>query len=48
VGVHIYVFNALQLYVFKRYDFLSMYAFRLVYYLHWHVVWGYMRLQLLF
>ena len=29
VGVHIYVFNALQLYVFKRYDFLSMYAFRL-------------------
>jgi hypothetical protein len=48
VGVHIYVFNALQLYVFKRYDFLSMYAFRLVYYLHWHIVWGYVRLQLLF
>jgi hypothetical protein len=31
-----------------RYGFLSMYAFRLVYYLHWHIVWGYLRLQLLF
>jgi hypothetical protein len=48
VGLHVYVFNALQLYVFKRYDFLSMFAFRLVYYLHWHIVWGYVRLQLLF
>jgi hypothetical protein len=48
VGLHVFVFNLLQMYVFRRYDFVSMYAFRLVYYIHWHIIWGYMRLQLLF
>jgi hypothetical protein len=48
VWLHVWLFNALQLHAFKRYGFLSMYAFRLVYYLHWHIVWGYLRLQLLF
>ena len=34
--------------LFQRYDFMAMHAFRLVYYLTWHIVWGYARLKLLF
>lgn len=48
VGVNIFAINVVQLYLFTRYDFLTMYAFRLVYYTLWHVVWGSIRLQLLF
>jgi hypothetical protein len=45
---HIYALNVLQLWVFRRYDFLSMYVVRLAYYLVWHIVWGHLRLGLLF
>lgn len=45
---HIFGFNLLQLWIFRRYDFLSMYLFRLVYYLIWHIAWGHVRLDLLF
>jgi hypothetical protein len=48
VGVHIFLINAMQLYLFARFDFVSMYVFRLVYYLFWHIIWGYLRLGLLF
>lgn len=48
VAVHIFLINLTQLWLFKRYDFVSMYLFRLVYYLVWHVAWGYFRLDLLF
>lgn len=48
VGIHIFLINLCQLWLFKRYDFISMYLFRLIYYLIWHVTWGYLRLQLLF
>jgi hypothetical protein len=48
VGLHLFAFNLLQLYVFRRYDFVSMYGFRLVYYLYWHILWGYFRLHWLF
>lgn len=48
VAVHIYGFNLLQLTFFRRYDFITMYTFRLVYYLLWHIVWGYVRLKWLF
>jgi hypothetical protein len=47
VGLHVYVFNLLQLVVFRRYDFVSMFAFRLIYYLYWHVTWGWARPYLL-
>lgn len=47
-GFHLYLFNFIQLSIFKRYDFLSMYLFRLVYYLFWHIIWGYIRLGILF
>jgi hypothetical protein len=48
VGLHVFLINLFQLLIFKRYDFISMYSFRLVYYLFWHIGWGYMRLRLLF
>jgi hypothetical protein len=48
VAAHVFLINFLQLSLFRRYDFLSMYGFRLVYYLLWHIVWGYVRLRLLF
>ena len=48
VGVFVCVFTLVELYVFRRYDFISMSAFRLVYYLGWHVAWGDLRLRWLF
>lgn len=45
---HIAAISVLQLYIFRRYDFLSMYAFRLAYYAIWHIGWGALRLSLLF
>lgn len=45
---NLYLFNLVQLYVFWRCDFVSMYVFRLVYYAVWHIAWGHFRLELLF
>ena len=38
----------LQLLVFRRFDFVTMYAFRMIYYTYWHIIWGVIRLQVLF
>jgi hypothetical protein len=43
VVLHVFAFNVAQLYVFRRFDFVSMYSLRLVYYFWWHIVWGYVR-----
>ena len=48
VFVNILLINLFQLSIFKRYDFVSMFSFRLVYYAIWHIGWGYMRLKLPF
>ena len=48
VFANIFLINIFQLLIFKRYDFVSMYSFRLVYYAIWHIVWGQIRLGLLF
>lgn len=48
VGVHLFVFNLIQLALFKEYDFVAMLSFRLVYYFLWHIIWGHYRLSLLF
>lgn len=48
VGLHVFAFNLVELGVFRRYGFISMLSFRLIYYLYWHILWGYIRLQLLF
>ena len=46
--VHVFAIACFQLYVLRRYDFTSMYAFRLIYYGYWHIVWGVIRLEVLF
>ena len=46
--LHIFLINLCQLTLFKRYDFVSMFSFRLVYYLVWHIIWGVLRLKFLF
>lgn len=46
--LNLFFFNVFQLLIFKRYDFISMYSFRLGYYIFWHFIWGYIRLKLLF
>ena len=48
VGVHVFIINFVQLLLFRKYDFISMYSFRLAYYLFWHIGWGYLRLKILF
>lgn len=48
IALHNFLFNFIQLTLFKQYDFVTMYSFRLVYYLFWHIIWGAIRLQLLF
>jgi hypothetical protein len=34
--------------VFRRYDFVTMYSFRLFYYAYWHIAWGVIRLRVFF
>jgi len=46
--IHVFAIAFLQLYVFRRFDFVSMYAFRLFYYAYWHILWGALRLEVLF
>jgi hypothetical protein len=48
ITLHIFLINFTQLALFKRYDFVTMYSFRLVYYLFWHIIWGVLRLRILF
>jgi hypothetical protein len=48
VGVHLWIFNLFAVYLFNRNGFFSMLAFRLCYYAWWHLVWGVLRLRLLF
>ena len=45
---HVFAIAFMQLQVFRRYDFASMYAFRLIYYAYWHIIWGVIRLEVLF
>lgn len=44
----VFAVSFLQLAVFRRYDFVSMVTLRLVYYAYWHILWGTMRLEVLF
>jgi len=48
VFINLAAFTLYQLYILKRHDFISMYAVRLTYYLVWHIIWGYMRLRIIF
>jgi hypothetical protein len=46
--IHVFAIALLQLAVYRRFDFISMYAFRLCYYAYWHILWGVIRLEVLF
>jgi hypothetical protein len=48
LGLHLFLINLVQLLLFRRYDFITMYSFRLSYYALWHILWGHLRLSLLF
>lgn len=48
VWINLYLFNLFQLFIFKKFDFISMYLCRLLYYLVWHIIWGHLRIDLLF
>lgn len=48
VLVHLTAFSLVLLTLYRRYGFLAAFAFRLAYYLVWHIVWGWARLQFLF
>ncbi|NND22072.1 MAG: hypothetical protein HKO14_08280 [Silicimonas sp.] len=48
VAVHVAAFSAAQLWVFRAHGFAAMYALRLSYYVFWHLLWGILRLELLF
>ena len=47
-AISIFLFGVVQLSLFRRHGFLPMLSMRLVYYLLWHIAWGYVRLELLF
>jgi hypothetical protein len=47
-GLRLFLFSYVQLSILKKYDFLSMYSFRIFYYIWWHLVWGTIRLVVLF
>ncbi len=48
VWVNLYAFNLVQLWIFSKFDFITMLLFRWVYYLFWHILWGYFRLDWIF
>jgi len=48
VALHIFLINLTQLHLFRKYDFVTMFFFRIIYYLIWHVLWGHFRLEILF
>ena len=43
VWTQVWAINLVQLYLFRRFGFVSMFGMRLVYYLDWHIVWEYLR-----
>jgi len=46
--VHVFVINIIGLLLFRRHGFIMMYLFRLMYYFLWHILWGHLRLSILF
>ena len=48
VAPHVYLIGLVQLALLRRYGYVPMVAFRLAYYLIWHIAWGAVRIPLLF
>ena len=45
---HVFLIGVVEMLLLRRFGYLPMVAFRLLYYLAWHVLWGHARLELLF
>lgn len=45
---HVFLIGVVEMLLLRRFGYLPMTAFRLLYYLAWHVLWGQARLGLLF
>ena len=48
VAVSLFFFGVVELYLYRRFDYATMYAFRIFYYCYWHLAWGNMRISWLF
>ncbi|MDY7093201.1 MAG: hypothetical protein SX243_09540 [Acidobacteriota bacterium] len=48
VGVHLLAFNLIAVVLLRRFGILRALVFRLSYYFVWHILWGFLRLELLF
>ncbi len=48
VALHLFAIGLYELTAFRRVGFVALLEFRIGYYLLWHVVWGHIRLSLLF
>lgn len=48
VILHLFLFGLAEFYIYRKYDYISMYLFRLIYYVYWHVLWAELRLDWLF
>ncbi len=48
VGVQLLAFNVVGVYLFRNFGILRVLVYRLSYYLVWHILWGSIRLHLLF
>jgi hypothetical protein len=48
VAPHVFAIGVVGLLLLRRYGYVPMLWFRVVYYLLWHVAWGEARLRLLF
>lgn len=48
VGVQLVAFNLVGVYLLRRFGILRVLVYRLSYYLVWHILWGRVRLDLLF
>ena len=44
VATHLFGFGLVELVLFRRFDYVSMYLFRLTYYGYWHILWGSIRI----
>ena len=44
MATSLFLFGVVDLWLFRRFDFVTMYAFRMLYYAYWYVAWGTLRL----
>lgn len=43
-ATHVYLFGVVEFAVYRRSGYVFMFAMRMAYYAHWHLLWGYLRL----